>query len=62
MYGLLPSEVAARATTYDLMVTDILVTYENYELNKASGTQNVEEMYTENELVDILRKTNEQHR
>lgn len=36
-YGLLPSEVAARATTYDIMVTDVYTTWEQNEINKASG-------------------------
>jgi hypothetical protein len=36
-YGLLPSEVASRATTYDLMVTDVLATYEKYTQQKSSG-------------------------
>lgn len=37
-YGLLPSEVLARATTFDLMITDVYATWENHQLNKSSGT------------------------
>jgi hypothetical protein len=32
-YGILPSEVAARATTYDIMVTDVYTTWENHKRN-----------------------------
>jgi hypothetical protein len=37
MYGQLPSTVLATATTYDLMVMDTLMTWENQQLDKASG-------------------------
>lgn len=30
-YGLLPSEVIARATTYDIMVTDVYTTWQNHK-------------------------------
>ena len=36
-YGLLPSEVADRATTFDIMVTDVYATWERNEQNKAAG-------------------------
>jgi hypothetical protein len=32
-YGLLPSEVLARATTFDLMITDVYSTWENHQQN-----------------------------
>lgn len=32
-YGLLPSEVLARATTYDLMVNDVCTAWENHRSN-----------------------------
>lgn len=32
-YGLLPSQVIASATTYDLMITDVLATWEDYKRN-----------------------------
>lgn len=37
-YGLLPSEVSARATTYDVMITDVLASYNEYERQQASGS------------------------
>jgi hypothetical protein len=36
-YGLLPSEVLERATTFDLMVTDVYTTWERHENDKANG-------------------------
>lgn len=36
-YNMLPSQVAQQATTYDLMITDVLATYDNYQQQKASG-------------------------
>ena len=32
-YGLLPSEVLARSTTFDLMVMDVFTTWENHQRN-----------------------------
>lgn len=32
-YGLLPSEVMARATTFDLMVADVMATWEDHRNN-----------------------------
>lgn len=34
---MLPSEVAEKATTFDLMVTDVYTTWERHESNKAQG-------------------------
>ena len=36
-YGLLPSEVMTRATTLDIMVLDVALSYEKYQRNKAEG-------------------------
>jgi hypothetical protein len=36
-YGLLPSEVLARATTFDLEMLDIAISYEAYQTRKAKG-------------------------
>lgn len=36
-YGMLPHDVAANATTYDLMITDVLATYDRYEQAKSKG-------------------------
>jgi len=36
-YGMLPSQVEQSATTYDLMVSDVLATYDNFQQQKANG-------------------------
>ncbi len=36
-YGMLPHEVAERATTYDLMISDVLATYDRYTEAKSKG-------------------------
>lgn len=54
---MLPSEVAARATTYDLMVTDVLATYETYEQHKASGKLMPQDnAFSEQELLEMMEK------
>jgi hypothetical protein len=37
MYGVLPSDVKARATTYDMLVTDALLSWEQEQYEKAQG-------------------------
>lgn len=37
MYGQLPSYVLANATTYDMLVTDTVLSWEREQYNKASG-------------------------
>jgi hypothetical protein len=57
---MLPSEVAARATTYDLMVTDVLASYETYEYYKSQNkAMPVENMYDEKELIAMMEKARE---
>lgn len=51
-YGVLPSEVLSRATTFDIMVTDILMTWERYQQNPAQA-----ENYQTDDLLNILKET-----
>ena len=54
----MPSEVLARATTFDLMVTDVLATYETYESYKAAGKVMPQDIaYSVDELQAIMEKT-----
>jgi len=57
-YGMLPSEIANRATTYDLMVTDVLATYEHYQHLKSQGKLIDPSVYkfTDEELKTMLDK------
>jgi hypothetical protein len=52
MYGLLPSEVVERGSTFDLMVTDVLATWENHRADPAQ-TEN----YNPEQLSEILKGT-----
>jgi hypothetical protein len=52
-YGLLPGEIMARATTFDLFVYDTAVSYINYAQQKADGKA---PEYKQEDLLDILRK------
>ena len=50
-YGLLPSEVAAKATTYDLMITDVYQAWEQYQQNP-----NAIENYSMDQLEAALKR------
>lgn len=54
-YGMLPSQVINNATTYDLMIADVMSSWEEYQYNKAMG-KNPVPTYTTEELVDIFNK------
>jgi len=57
-YGMLPSEVMSRATTFDLFVCDTAIGYRNYQNDKASGRSTEvykPESYSQDELMSILR-------
>jgi hypothetical protein len=55
-YGVLPSEVRSRATSYDIMITDVYSTWERYQQDTAAGkTPDVE--YDQDQLKDILERT-----
>jgi hypothetical protein len=58
-YGMLPSQIEQQATTYDIMISDVLATYENFQQQKASGKvdPSVYE-FTQNELETMMEKAN----
>jgi hypothetical protein len=56
-YGMLPSQVAANATTFDLMITDVYATWENYQLDKSSGKAPKTSDYNIDDLKAIMEKT-----
>lgn len=66
MYGQLPSYVMANATTYDMLVTDALLSWEHEQYEKAQGkvpTPNLsqEEMRAMLDKVKKPRSDNGQH-
>ena len=55
-YGLLPSEVLARATTYDLMITDVVNSWEKHQMDKSRKTVDAES-YSQDELKQMMEKS-----
>ena len=51
-FHMLPHEVEQRATTYDLMIVDVLATYDKFQENK-----NNPEIYRDEDLQKILENT-----
>lgn len=56
-YKLLPSELLSRGSTLDLYIMDAAVSYQNYRHKKENGQ--VAEQYTQQELMDMIKKTRE---
>lgn len=54
-FGMLPSKIIQEATTYDIMIADVLNSWEKYQYDKASG-KNVVPDYTQDELLEMMRK------
>ena len=52
-YGLLPSEVLARATTLDIAVMDVSISYEQMRSDRKSGKA---PNMTEEDMLKILEK------
>jgi hypothetical protein len=59
-YGMLPSEVLARANTFDLYIMDAALTFENYHHKKSmnNGIDPIPD-YTPDELQAMFDKTKE---
>lgn len=54
-FGMLPSQVVHNATTYDLMIADVMSTWEEYQYNKAMGKPNLPDL-TQDELMEMFKK------
>lgn len=56
-YKMLPSEVLERATTYDLHLMDIAISYHNYEMAKINnnGVAPAPDL-SEQEMLEIMNK------
>jgi hypothetical protein len=56
--GMLPSQIEKQATTYDIMVMDVLNTFENYQQQKANGKVDPSVFqYTQDELKAMMEKS-----
>lgn len=57
-YHMLPSEVAGRATAYDLQVFNSIMTWEQEQQDKASGKKPVPKI-PEEQMIEMVRKAKE---
>jgi len=57
-FSMLPSQVVKEATTYDLMIADVMSAWEDYQIKKSSGKPVVPDLTSE-ELLDIFNKGKE---
>lgn len=55
MYGQLPSYVKANATTYDLMVMDTVLSWENQKYNESQGIKTVPKLSQE-QMMEMIRQ------
>ncbi len=61
-YGLLPSEVMNRATTFDLQVLDISAKWERHQRERAeTGGKPPIPQLSQEQMLEMIRKTREQH-
>lgn len=51
-YGILPSEVIERASTYDIMITDVYTAWENHRQNPKDMSQ-----FSQEQLQELLENT-----
>jgi hypothetical protein len=52
-YGVLPSDVINRATTFDLQVYDVSLTWEQHQRDEVNG---VAPQYSQEQLLEIIGK------
>jgi hypothetical protein len=55
-YGQLPSEVIARATTFDLYVIDLSARYERYRSDLAEGKVAPAPKLTQDQMLEMMRQ------
>lgn len=58
-YGMLPSEVLARASTIDIFVMDAALSYHDYKSKRAQGQYAGGE--TQEELLEMMRRARERN-
>lgn len=59
-YGMLPSQVIANATSFDLMIYDVLATFDEYQRQKAEGNVDPDLYgFTDEELAIMHAKAKE---
>ena len=54
-YGVLPSYVREHATTYDLMIADVMNSWEEYQINRAQNKVDTQHIAQE-DLITMMEK------
>jgi hypothetical protein len=55
MYGQLPSYIQANATTFDIMVYDVMMSWEEHQRNQAEGKLETPKL-TQEEMMAMIEK------
>lgn len=57
-YHMLPHEIEQKATTYDLMIMDVLATFDNYQQQKSTGKLMDASVYglKEEEMLEMVKR------
>jgi len=58
MYGMLPSQVKDKATTYDMLVTDVMLAWEAQKLEEAKTGVKAPPKLSEKEMQAMLDRVN----
>jgi hypothetical protein len=56
-YGILPSQVVAQATTFDIMITDVYSTWESHQIDRAAGRGPSLKDYSQEQLKEIMERS-----
>jgi hypothetical protein len=56
MYGQLPSQVQANATTFDIMVYDVMMSWEEHQRNQSEGKLETPKL-TQEQMIAMIEKT-----
>ena len=54
-YGVLPSQIREHGTTYDLMIHDVMMSWDQHQQDKANGKKTVPEISQEEMMAAIER-------
>lgn len=55
-YGVLPSQVREHGTTYDLMIYDVMMSWEQYQQERAEGKTPTPNL-TQEEMLKMVERT-----
>jgi hypothetical protein len=58
-YGMLPSEVLCRATTFDLSILDASAKWERYQYDKANGVTPKNALPNQEEMLAMIKRVRE---